>query len=139
MEYPADSEGVLLPNAIRIRHLYRDARETEWLTVFSDCRETAEKAPEPPPTPLPSSLVAPIKLEVIAPIDTSTAAAGDVTKARIIENAPGPSKVIMPVGATLTGRIMRLEHQTRRPRSFLIWVNFDTIEAHGVVRQSGRS
>jgi hypothetical protein len=28
---------------------------------------------------------------------------------------------------------MRLEHQKRKPSSFLIWLDFDTIEANGVV------
>ena len=39
----------------------------------------------------------------------------------------------MPIGATLTGRLLRLEHHIRQPRSFLILANFDTVEANGFV------
>ena len=133
VEYPTGSEGVMLPKAIRTRHLYRNGTETEWVTALSDCGEMPAKAPEPTDHSFGSSFSVPLKLEFVSAIDTSTAAAGDVIKARIVETAKGPASAFMPVGATLTGRIMRMEHQMRRPRSFLIFLHFDTVEANSVV------
>ncbi len=149
LEYPSGGEGVLLPSTTRTRDLERDTTETEWVTTFSDCREAPERAPERPRPPLfPPTWNVPFKLVLTAPIDTITAAAGDVITGRLAEAMLGPSKIRAPAGSTLTGRIMRMEHHLRRldyfdpktqvvhngsPYFFLIWVNFDTIEANGVV------
>lgn len=48
LRYPAGGEGVLLPSTVRTRDLNRDTTETEWITTFSDCRESSEKPPERP-------------------------------------------------------------------------------------------
>jgi hypothetical protein len=119
---------------VRSRDLNRDATETDWVTTFSDCHEASEKAPERlRPALFPPTFVGLLKVELTAPIDTSTAAAGDVVTARLLNNVRGPANSLAPAGAILTGRIMRLEHQTRKPSSFLIWLDFDIIEANGVV------
>jgi hypothetical protein len=151
LEYPPGSTGVLLPSTVRTRDLNRDTTETEWVTTFSDCREAPEKTPERPRAPLfPPTWAVPFKLVLAVPIDTSTVAAGDVITARLAEAMLGPpsSKMWAPAGSTLTGRIMRIEHYLRkldytdakahavhtgRRYFFLIWVDFDTIEANGVV------
>ncbi len=131
-------DGMLLPSTVHSRDLNRDATETaetDWVTRFSDCREASEKAPDRlRSAPLfPPTFAALLKLELTAPIDTSTAAAGDVVTARLSNSVRGPANSLAPAGAILTGRIMRLEHQKRKPSSFLIWLDFDTIEANGVV------
>jgi len=95
---------------------------------------------------LPPVSAVPFKLALTTPIDTSTAAAGDVIQGRLLEPMVTPSsKVLVPRGATLTGRIMRLEHHLDkqgvivpgakglRGRFFLIWLRFDTIEVNGAV------
>ncbi len=135
MEYPTSGEGMLLPDTIRSRHLYPSGAETEWFTRFSDCRDAPEKIPDRPPPPalFSPALVRRLRLALATPIDTATAAVGDVMTATLLETVEGPANAIAPVGATLTGRIMRMEHQVRSPRSFLIWLKFDTIEVNGVV------
>jgi hypothetical protein len=85
------------------------------------------------------------KVALTAPIDTSTAAAGDVVQARLVEPILTPSsQLLAPAGAIVTGRIMRMEHHLDRNgvimitpklrgRFFLIWLDFDTIEVNGVI------
>ncbi|MGA7413061.1 MAG: hypothetical protein WBW33_21470 [Bryobacteraceae bacterium] len=140
----------MVPSTVRTRDLNRDTSETEWVTTFSDCREASEKVPEQSlPALCPRTWAVTFKLAQVTPIDTSTAAAGDVIGARLAETMLGPSsKTQAPAGATLTGRIMRMEHHLQRleytdptahvvatgGRSFfVIWMDFDTIEANGVV------
>ncbi len=131
---PTGSKGILLPSTARTQDLSRDATETEWVTAFSECRDLSEKASErPKPALFPPGFAAPLKLALTTAIDTSTAGAGDVITARLLETVVGPLRSLAPEGATLTGRIMRLEHRMRKPYSFLIWVDFDTIETNGVV------
>jgi hypothetical protein len=150
MDYPPGGEGLLLPSTVRNHDLNRDTSETEWVTTFSDCQEATQKALERTlPALFPRTWAVPFKLALVTPIDTSTAAAGDVIRASLAETMMGPSsKVQAPPGATLTGRIMRIEHHPQRleytdPAThvvatggryfFLIWMDFDTIEANGVV------
>lgn len=150
MEYPPGGEGVLLPSMARTHSLNRDTTETDWDTKFSDCREAQEQVPErQPPALVPPTWAVRFKLVLAAPIDTSTAAAGDVIHAKLLESIIGPSgEVLAPAGATLTGRILRMEHQLHKleyktPGSiivtsggryfFLIWMDFDRIEAKGAV------
>jgi hypothetical protein len=126
----------------------RDTTETEWVATFSDCHQSPDNAPEQThPALFPPTWAVPLKLTLTTPIDTSTAAAGDVIRAKLAEDVPGPSpKVWGTAGATLTGRIMSMEHHLHRldysdpdahdivkpgRYSFLIWVDFDTIEANG--------
>ncbi len=150
MDYPPGGEGLLLPSTVRTHDLHRDTSETEWVTTFSDCREASENVPEQSlPALFPRTWAVPFKLALVTPIDTSTAAVGDVIRARLAETMLGPSsKMQVPAGATLSGRIMRMEHHLQRleysdPTAhvvapggryfFLIWMDFDTIEANGVV------
>jgi hypothetical protein len=154
LEYPEGGEGVLLPTAVEIHDFNRDGTETVWMAAFSDCQEApeepVEKAHEPPsPALFPPTWAMPFKLVLVTPIDTATAAAGDVVQAKLAKDEMGPSpKIQAPAGAILTGRIMRMEHNLHRlddtgssadgvtaagRYSFLIWVDFDTIEAHGAV------
>ncbi|MGD1094264.1 MAG: hypothetical protein ABSB35_20040 [Bryobacteraceae bacterium] len=152
LDYPSGGTGVFLPNRAESHFVMRDTTETESLTTLSDCRESTEKVAERPPElipPLPADV--PFKLELTTSIDTSTAAAGDVVTARLPEAMNRPPKFqeeLMPKGAILTGRIMRMEHHLDRQgliapdgkhvrlqgrRYFLIWVDFDRVEVKGVV------
>lgn len=150
LEYPPGGEGVLLPSTARTHHLNHDTTETDWDTKFSECGEAHEQVVErQPPALLPSTWAVQFKLAVTAPIDTSMAAAGDVVHARLLESIIGPSgEVAAPAGAMLTGRILRMEHylhklEYKTPGSivvtsggryfFLIWIDFDRVEARGGV------
>jgi hypothetical protein len=147
MEYPPGAEGLLLPSTARTHDVNHDTTETEWLTTFTDCHLAPEQVSERhPPILLPPDRAVPFKLALAAPIDTSTAAAGDAIEARLLEPMLTPSsKLSVPRGAVLTGRIMRMEHHPDsqsvivpgpdgiRGRFFLIWVDFDTIEANGII------
>jgi hypothetical protein len=151
-DYPAGGTGVLLPHTARTHYLIRDSTETEWVTTFSDCRETpSEKVATPPLHPLfPPTWAVPFQLMFTTPIDTSTAAAGDVITAKLTEPMWGPSRELLAQeGDILTGRIMLVEHCLDRkgisskitnvPPAlkgqlyFVIWVDFDTIEVKGVI------
>jgi hypothetical protein len=150
MEYPSGAEGVLLPSTAQTHTLSRDTTETEWATTFSDCGEAHAQVPErQPPALVPPNWAVKFKLVLTAPIDTSTAAAGDVVRARLLESIIGPTaEVAAPTGAMLTGRILRMEHRLHKlefktPGTivvttggryfFLIWMDFDRIEANGVI------
>jgi hypothetical protein len=150
MEYPTGGEGVLLPNTVRTHDLNRDTTETEWAMTFSDCGEAHEQVPDPqPPALVLPTWAVRFKLALAAPIDTSTAAAGDAIHARLLESIIGPSgEVAAPAGAMLTGRILRMEHHLHKleyktPGTiivtsggryfFLIWMDFGRIEAKGAV------
>ncbi len=120
----------------RSHDVMRDASETDRVTAISDCGEASSTPLAPRPAfgePLPAGLD--MSLAFIAPIDTGTAAAGDVITARITEpvRALKSSEVLVPAGAIVTGRIMRMAHQLASPPCFLISVAFDTLEAAGVV------
>jgi hypothetical protein len=150
MEYPPGGEGVLLPSTARTHALNRDTTEADWVTTLSDCREEHEPVPaRQPPARFPPTWAVPFELALTAPINTSTAAAGDVIQARLLKPILGPSpEVLVPAGATFTGRILRMEHRLHRldyktPGTqvvttggryfFLIWMDFDRVEAKGVV------
>jgi len=149
MEYdPQPREtAVLLPSVARTRTLSRDTRETEWITRLSECRTTREQVPvSSPPKRLTATSEVRFKAALTGSIDTSTAAAGDVIQARLVEPMLTPSsQLLAPAGTILTGRIMRMEHHLDkkgviipgpngfRGRFFLIWLDFDRIEVNGVV------
>jgi hypothetical protein len=134
LDFPSGSAGMLLPSRAESHFVMRDTTETERVTTFSDCRSSVEA-----PVQRPLELLIPIhegltfKLELTTPIDTATAAAGDVVRAKLAGPALG-----IPPEATFTGRIMRMEYIIRRADFhtgpyFLIWIVFDRIEAKGVV------
>jgi hypothetical protein len=141
VKYPPGDEDVLVPSSVEIRDFDRDTAETEWIARFSDCHQAPEKAPErrPHPALFPPTWAVPFRLRLLTPIDTASAAAGDIVTARLADTILGPSpKMSAPAGAILTGRIMSMEHHLHRRgvfnagASFLIWIDFDTIEANGV-------
>jgi hypothetical protein len=134
---PAD--GWRLPIESRSRQIVRDATETDNAIRFSDCREPSTDAGQPAiqGDPLPPGLA--VSVAFNAPIDSDTAAAGDPISATITEPVFKGSKVLVPAGAVVTGRIIRMEHQLavmektgRLPKAFVITIAFDTVEANGV-------
>jgi hypothetical protein len=132
---PADAWR--LPSESRSRQILRDGTETDSVIKFSDCRESPS-APAPASIegdPLPPGLA--VSLAFTAPINSDTAAAGDLISATVTKPVVAGSKMLVPAGAVVTGRIIRMEHQLaamennhRLPKAFVMTVAFDTLEAN---------
>jgi hypothetical protein len=138
----------LLPRDSRLQVVMQNGRETLNTTTFSSCREyhaesslvfeetpDAESSAARPvfraPAALPIGL--PVTLALSAAIDTDTAAAGDVVSAEVVGNVsrPGPSDILIPAGATVHGRITRVEHHVLPKAYFLIAMSFNRLEVSG--------
>jgi hypothetical protein len=135
---------VLLPRQSRLELLMRDAAETATMTTFGSCREyqadaeihfdSGEDAATATARPvvhsnLPLPLGLPVILALNEPIDTDTAAAGDPVSARVVKPVrhPGSNTVLIPAGATVRGRITRLEHHFQPQPYFLIALSFNRL------------
>lgn len=114
----------LLPRQSRLHILMTDSSESDIATTYAGCREyhgeatihfgdepaaitTGQKADGAAPVVLPAGL--PVSLALAAPIDTDTAAAGDVVieKVRKAVRVHRSGEVLIPEGATVRGRIIR--------------------------------
>jgi len=126
--------GLLLPSVSRSHNTMRDTTETESVTTFSNCHESAgpssEREPAAAPV-LPEGV--PFELALATPVDTASAAAGDVVSARLTMPMLDPEsrKVLVPKGAIATGRIIRMEHNLGTRKYFLLSIAFDTVQAGG--------
>jgi hypothetical protein len=121
----------ILPRQAEWRDLLVNSDETVSRATFSDC---SDDRPAPAPsTKAPSSLPPnlPVSLALDNPIDTSTAAAGDLVSATIIKTVTSRHSGIVIQGAKVRGRILNLEHTIDPARHFLIAISFDTIESGG--------
>jgi hypothetical protein len=83
------------------------------------------------PVSLPLGL--PVVLALTAAIDTDKAAAGDPVAATVSQSVrrPGSSTVLLPAGATVRGRLTRLEHHVGAIPYFLIAMSFNRVELPG--------
>ena len=141
------TEEFLIPRQSELETLSADAGETSSVTTFSGCRQYAAesklrfdgqeslnevKVAPHPPAPLPPGVS--LTLALLAPIDTSIAAAGDPVSAKVSKavRAPHSNQILAPAGATAHGRILQVRHQYRSSQ-FLISIRFDTIETQGAV------
>lgn len=71
-------------------------------------------------------------LALVRPIETQTAAAGDTITAKLITPlAEKHNHVLVPKGATVTGRIIRIE-RLYGPSSLIVGIRLETIECGGV-------
>jgi hypothetical protein len=136
----------LLPQRSALHFLMRDTTESDVATTYSRCRQflgearlvtapsavAAELPPTPATTVIPADLVVPLTLA--QPIDTNTAAAGDVVVATVSEPVRDPksSEVVIPVRSIVRGRVLRMEHSLGPPGQFVIAIQLETIEIHGV-------
>lgn len=113
----ADLEG----NDSRNRTRFTNCREyaIESVISFSDVPDgpvMSRKAPEK--TLLPSELDIDIKLET--PIDVAKSAVGDPLRAIVARDAKRKGQVIVPKGAVVTGRLVKLQRQPRD--RFTFWI-----------------
>jgi hypothetical protein len=132
-EYEAEKTlGLLLPSVSSSYDILRDATETAQVTTFSNCSEAA--LPSQPGTitdlALPRQT---FELALSTPIDTATAAAGDVISARLTEPILGPksSDVFAPEGSTVTGRIVQMERRLHPKNYFVVSLAFDRVLVDG--------
>jgi hypothetical protein len=143
LDFKSHSMDWFVPSKVHSHDMLRDATETDRIIAFSDCRE-ATPVPrqigsnsKTAHTPLPPGLEVTLIFNV--PIDSDVAAAGDTISATVREPVLSGFKVLVPTGAIVSGRILRMEHQQARsfdnvwqPPRFLVSVAFDTLEIAGV-------
>jgi hypothetical protein len=133
-EYPRENNlGVLLPSVSRSHDIVRDATETELVTTFSDCRESALP---PAGREMPQDVALPqqtLELALSTPIDTASAAAGDVISARLTQPLlrSKSSEILAPAGSIVTGRIVQMEHRVVPRNYFVVSMSFDRVEVDG--------
>jgi len=135
---------VLLPRQAQMQIIMTDAAETSSVTTFDNCREyqveselhfdatpesqtAAAKAPVLAPMSLPLGL--PVVLALTSPIDTDTAAVGDLVDAKVVRPVRRSSSapVLIPAGTGVRGRITRLEHHYFPQPYFLVALSFNRL------------
>jgi hypothetical protein len=139
---------VLLPRQGWLQTMMRNTHVAKNTIAFSECREyQAESqllfdtgaAGEAASTrltvraPVALTIGLPLTLAFAAPIDTDTAAAGDQVSAKVVKavRRPGSSSAVIPAGATVRGRIARVEHHLIPTPYFLIAISFNRLELTG--------
>jgi len=139
----------LLPRKSRLHVVTTSTNEDDITTTYTGCREyqsestiyfgndptageVGKKAAAVIPAALPPGL--PISLALAELIDTDVAAAGDVVleTVRAPVRAKGSKEVLIPAGAKVRGRIVKMQHWTLAPARFEIAMRLETWEAGGV-------
>ena len=140
---------VLLPRQGRLDTFMRNMREASNTITFSDCREyqaesqllfntpeggeaAAARLTVRTPVALPIGL--PVTLALAAPIDTDKAAAGDPVSATVVKpvRQPRSTQALIPAGATVRGRLTRVERHLLPTPYFLIAMSFNRLELTGM-------
>jgi hypothetical protein len=138
----------LLPSASRLRILQTDGGEAENQIAFSNCHEFLGESTitfDPPPNAvgtqahpgaesraliIPQGL--PFQVALTQGIDTSTAAAGDPVKAKLITPIQDRSKVLVPMGATVAARIVRIRQFYGSVPTVSLDLALETVKVGGV-------
>ena len=98
---------------------------------FDDPSASTDSAAKKEPVQIPPGLL--LKIALAGSIDSATAAAGDPVYGRLVQPLlDNARKVILPAGAVLHGRIMRLEQRFLPERMFFLGLRFDTLEIDGL-------
>jgi hypothetical protein len=139
---------VLLPHQTSQRFVLRNGVETENVSNFTACREyrgqstlrfmdDAGNAPVDPkraqtaPAPLPSDR--PVTMELAAPLDTWTAAGGDLIALRLAKPIVDAARhVLVPAGAAVEARLVRVQRYLTRPARAIVVIKPESIERNGV-------
>ncbi len=133
---PLHSEFDTLPTSLgetRSRIAFSACHEftAESSLVSDDQASPAALKPAPvPAVPLPRGLE--LTLALTTPIDSGTAAAGDLISAKIVHavHAAGSKEILIPAGAVAHGRILQMRHQYKTA-SFELLIRFDSLERNG--------
>ena len=144
---PIGSSELLLPHRAAQRFIGVIGNEAENTTTFSDCREyssestvhyfhepAAERAADGSKLrrerrPIPSGLL--FQLELLTPIDSETAAAGDRFTAKLVEPLRDLKTTYAPKGAIVDGRITLLKMFHIPSDSVAVGLTPATIEIDG--------
>jgi len=142
-----DSGDFLIPQQSALRFLMRDTEETQVTSRYSGCREyrgqatlhftnapagnTGESKAARNQKPLPAGLK--ITLAFASAIDTDTAAAGDLVVAKIRKPVRDDrsKEILIPAGAAVQGRILKMEHWLSPP-TYRIAVLLEALDVDGV-------
>ena len=145
---PIGTGEFLVPLDSALHMLMTDESETEALTSWSACHQFVGEAkllsddelpppgrgvaPHMTPIALPPGLT--VVLDFAAPLDTATAAAGDAIVLRVRKpvHDQQTKAVLVPAGAAVRCRIVRMRHMLASPRSFDIAILFQALETGGV-------
>ena len=144
-----DTRDFLFPGTSEMHFIMRDGTESHSLTRYAGCREyraesivrfdesppdeaSGGKAAIHAPTVLPAGLD--VQLALTDPIDTDTAAAGDVVTAKVVSavRRPRSKEIAIPAGAMVRGRIVKLMHLLGPQARFEITILPRSIEIRGV-------
>jgi hypothetical protein len=142
----------LLPQRSNLHFLMRDMGESDVATTYSACHQyhaESSLVAEPStiagpatarfPISIPAGLVVTLKLD--QPIDTDTAAAGDVVVATVSDaGVPDPKskkivqsrETVIQKGSVVRGRIVLMQHRLDVPRSFASAMQLETVEINGI-------
>jgi hypothetical protein len=139
-------DDYLLPRLTRQRFINQDGSEAENAITFSSCREflgestvhfgaqaeTKENTPAPTLPELPSGLN--VTVEMTSTVELEKAAAGDRIGGRLTEPILDLEKkiILVPAGAALEGRLMRVETRYGHPNEQGIALRWETLERNGV-------
>jgi hypothetical protein len=130
----------------------RDNTESDVATTYSACHQfqadanliadpsaiAAESPAAPTPTSIPAGLV--LTLKLAEPLDTDTAAAGDLVMDTVSDVGllDPKSKKIVPAresviqkGSAVRGRIVLMMHLLDYPHSFVVAIRLETVEING--------
>ena len=129
------SSAALLPTRSELTATYLSGATERDAIEFSDCHEYGSEstisfgaAPVGEPlreVDLRAGLM--VGMELDTPIDSRTAAVGDTLRAHIVGDVRYQGDLVLPLGATLTGHIRKLEH-TPAPERFALRIEFGAIE-----------
>lgn len=135
----------LLPSASVLKILHTNGGEAVNRTVFSNCHEFLgeskisfepapvihdEKAPSPQGFTIPEGLS--FQVAFTQGFDTGSSAAGDPVKAKLITPIRSGSNVLVPAGASVGARIVRLREFYGERSSLSLEVKLETVEVGGV-------
>lgn len=141
----------LLPSLSVLRIFSRDGSVAENHILYSNCHEFRGESTvtfDPPanlpggeqrPGPAVQAFVIPPKLRfrvaLTQGIDTATAAAGDSIKAKLMTPIRDRGKVLVPIGAAITGRIVRIRQFYASSPSVSLVFRLETVDVGGVSMQ----
>jgi hypothetical protein len=126
----------------------RNGDEVHNLTTYASCREYASKSrmlPESTGAPaatssptVPATVTAPVpaglhfRARIITPIDSETSAAGDPVEAVLLSPILSNDREWAPASARLHGHVAALEQRISHQKSFVVSVQFESIDLNGV-------
>ena len=145
----AGTGAFLLPQQSSMHIVMQDGNQTEFTAVYSGCREYRgeatirfDESPAEGPAIAAAAPAAPIpvglslSLVLAEPIDTDTAAAGDLVKAKVRQpvRAVKSKTVLVPAGAAVEVRILQMQHWLSDTPRFVIALLPEKVEVAGVWR-----